>query len=427
MKKKENIETWRKLDNSAKIFPISTGKKYSTVFRLSCILKEKVDPKILQKATNLALKEFNFFKVKMKRGFFWYYLEQNNRPPVVEKENEYPCQYIEPKENNGYLFKVTYFENKINLDVYHVLTDGNTASIFFREIIYCYLELKYPNELSKKLRTTRKLELTAEDSYLKNYDKKAKSREHSKKAYILKGKKIPFGAVSAIHAIISLEQLKQNAKQKEVTVTQYLTAMLLYAIYQGNYCKYSGKKPIKICIPINLKKYFHSNTVSNFFSYMTIEADLRKKENTNFDTLLELVKTSFKEKLTEEEIQRTMSANVKLGNHIFIKMIPLFLKKPIVRLSYLEIRKYTTTTLSNIGRVGVIGAYQKYIDNFFILIAPEKVEKIKCSACSYENKMVVTFTSILNDAKVQEKFVQILKEQKIDVKLESNGVIDVIS
>lgn len=427
MKEKHNIEIWRKLDNSAKIFPISTGKKYSTVFRLSAILKEKIDLDILKKATDLALKEFDFFKVNMKRGFFWYYLEQNTKNPIIEKENEYPCQYIDPKENNGYLFKVTYFENKINLDVYHVLTDGNTASVFFREIVYCYLELKYPNELSRKLRTTRKLELTAEDSYLKNYDKKAKSRERSKKAYILKGKKIPFGGVSAIHAIINLEQLKQEAKKKGVTVTQYLTAMLFYAIYKGSYCKYNGKKPIKICIPINLKKYFHSNTVSNFFSYMTIEADMRKKENTNFDTLLELVKTSFKEKLTEEEIQRTMSANVKLGNHIFIKMIPLFLKKPIVRLSYLEIRKYTTTTLSNIGRVGVIGAYKKYIDNFFILIAPEEVEKIKCSACSYENKMVVTFTSILKDARVQEEFVQTLKEQKIDVEIESNGVIDVIS
>ena len=47
---KNNTTEWRKLDNSAKIFPMSAGKKYSTVFRISALLKEKIDPKTLQNA-----------------------------------------------------------------------------------------------------------------------------------------------------------------------------------------------------------------------------------------------------------------------------------------------------------------------------------------------------------------------------------------
>lgn len=49
-KKEENKLYWRRLDNSAKIFPMSAGKKYSTVFRLSAVMKEKVHPKLLEKA-----------------------------------------------------------------------------------------------------------------------------------------------------------------------------------------------------------------------------------------------------------------------------------------------------------------------------------------------------------------------------------------
>lgn len=424
MKKEENRLSWRRLDNSAKIFPISAGKKYSTVFRFSAVMKEKVYPKKLEKAVIKTLEEYKSFKVRMKAGFFWYYFEENPKKPIIEKEKEYPCKYINPRTNNNYQFKVTYFENKINIDIFHSLTDGNSGMTFFKEIIYNYLEILHPEEFNDE-RTLRKIEYDTEDSYMKNYDKKSKSNASSQKAYELKGRKIGLGAISAIHEIINLEQLKQECKKYEATITQYLTSVLIYSIYEENYKKYNGKKPIKVCIPVNLKKYFQSKTMANFFSYITLIA---KKENMEtFDKIVEFVKNDFKQRLTEEEIMKTMSANVKLGNNIAVKVVPLFLKKILVRLSYLEIRKYTTITYSNIGRIGIIGKYQDYIDYFLMLIAPEPVEKIKCSSCTFENKMVFTFTSILKDNSIEKRFYQFLQERGIDVTIESNGVLDDIS
>ena len=424
--KKEKLY-WRRLDNSAKIFPISAGKKYSTVFRLSAVLKEEIKPKILKAAVNKALEQYEYFRVKLKNGFFWNYLEYNPKEIMIEEEKEYPCKYIEPKENNSYLFKVTYFDKKINIDIFHSLTDGNSGVMFFREIIYNYIELTHKEEFQEELRIKRKFDLSTEDSYIKNYNKKAKGNNSSRKAYKLGGRKIKLGAISAIHEIIDLDQLKQEAKKYEATITQYLTAVLIYAIYQANYLKYKGKKPIKVCIPVNLKKYFPSNTISNFFSYITVEAEMKKNNLDTFHKILDFVKKDFTKRLTPEEIQKTMSGNVKLGTNPFIKLIPLVVKKPIVRLSYLEIRKYTTTTFSNIGRIGIIGKYQKYIEDFLMLIAPEPVEKIKCSACSFENHIVFTFTSILDDCAIEKEFYEFLKEKNINVKIESNGVLDVIS
>lgn len=482
----ENIK-WRRLDNSAKIFPLSTGKKYSTVFRLSAVMKEKVNPAILEKAVTITLEKYSSFKVKMKYGFFWYYLEENNKKPIIEEENNYPCKYIEPSKNNDYLFKVTYFDKKINIDIFHVLTDGGSGTVFFREIIYTYLEILHPTVFNSNERVTRKIDYNTEDSYLKNYMKNSKGNSSSKKAYILKGKKIKLGAISAIHEIINMPDLKQECDKFGATVTQYLTAVLIYSIYEANYKKYLEKKktknkdsenntynldidkkaryfkkPIKVCIPVNLKKYFPSKTMSNFFSYITLGADMNSlvsKANENqknneqrvielkdfnieqrndlkqkmlieeqfFTTILDFVKNDFKRKLTEEEILKTMSANVKLGTNFFIKAIPLELKKAIVRLSYLEIRKYTTVTFSNIGRIGIIGKYKDYIDEFLMLIAPEPVEKIKCSGCTFENKMSFTFTSILNDNNIEKTFYNFLKSRGIKVRIESNGVLDDIS
>lgn len=425
MNKQRETLTWRQLDNSAKIFPVSAGKRYSTVFRISAVLKEDVKKEILEQALKKALEKFPSFRVRMKQGFFWNYFEYNTKEPIVEEETDYPCKYIDPKTNENYLFKVTYFKNKINIDIYHALTDGNNGNDFFKEIVYNYIEIAYKEEFKEDIRTARKYNYNEEDSYIKNYDKNAKNNNSSKKAYVLKGDKLTLGAVGVIHEIINLEQLKTICKEKQVTTTQYLTAVLIWSMYQEQYKKYNGKKPIKVCIPVNLKKYFPSNTISNFFSYITLE--LEKENMKDFDTILTFVKDDFEKRLTFEELEKTMSGNVKLGQNPIVKIIPLPLKKIFVRLAYLEIRKYTTITFSNIGRIGMIGKYKEYIEEFLFLIAPEPVETIKCSSCTFENKLVFTFTTILEDTAIEKRFYEILIENGIDVKIESNGVLDVIS
>ena len=419
--KKENKLTWRRLDNSAKIFPMSTGEKYSTVFRISAVLKNDIQQEILQRAVVETLEKYDAFKVRMRAGLFWYYLEENNKQPIVEEEKDYPCKYINPRRNRGYLFKVTYYKNKINIDIFHSLTDGNGGTTFFKEIVYTYLEMCYPEDLKQENRKTRQIEYDIEDSYIKNYNKKINTNVPNPRAYELKGKKIKLGAISAIHQIIDLEQLKKECEKYNVTVTQYLTAVLMYAIYKENY---KGKKPLRVCIPVNLKKYYPSKTISNFFSFIMLDG---KKKQEEFEEIITLVKKEFKEKLEEKEILKTMSGTVKLGNNIFIKMIPLILKNIIVRLAYLEIRKHSTITYSNTGRVGIMGEYQKYIDYFMILISPDPVEKIKCSSCTFENKIVFTFTSILNNSKIERAFYEFLKNKGIEIKIESNGVLDDIS
>lgn len=422
--KKQDLK-WRKLDNSAKIFPIISNKKYSSIFRLSAVLKEEIEKESLEKAVKITLEKFPFFKVTLKKGVFWYYFEDNPKEVVVEEEHNYPCKYIDKHTNHGYLFKITYFKTKINMDVFHSLTDGNSAGDFFKEIIYTYLELEHQELAELKLRKDKKRDYSLEDSYMKNYDKKSSSNASSQKAYLLKGKNLPFDAISVIHEIIQIEDLKRECTKMQVTITQYLTSVLILCIYKENAKENLEKKPIKICIPVNLKKYFDSNTISNFFSYITLEAG--KDEVKDFETIVNFVKQDFEKRLQKEEILKTMSANVKIGNNILIRFVPLFLKRIMTNLSYIEIRKYTTTTFSNIGRIGIMQEYRSYIDNFFMLIAPESVERIKCSACSYEDKITMTFTSVLQEIGIQKAFYEFLTKQGIHVKIQTNEVPYVIS
>lgn len=419
MRNKTEILKWRRLDNSAKLFPLISSKKYSSVFRMSCVLKEKINPTILQRATEIAINRLEYFKVRLKKGFFWYYFEENPKNPIIEEEKNYPCKYINPDTNNQYLFKITYYDTKINMDIFHSLTDGNSAMHLLKEIVYTYLDLKHPQISKTYQRADRKIDYTEEDSYLKNYNKKLKRGKASPKAYIIQGKKLPLDAIRVTHGFVDLARLKEVTKEEGCTVTQFLTAVLFYSIDRGNNKK--GNKPIKICIPVNLKKYFNSITMSNFFSYMTL---CLAKEKPSFEEILNFVKKEFKEQLSEEEIKKTMSANVKLGNNMLVRLIPLYFKMGVLRVVYEEIRKYTTTTYSNIGRIGIIPEYKSYISTFLFLIAPEKIEKIKCSSCSYEDKMVFTFTSCMQERGIENKFFEILKQKDILVQIEGNGVYD---
>lgn len=220
---KENSKiVWRKLDNSAKLFPSISNRKFSTVFRISVILSEVINHDILELSVNQALEKFTSFKVRLRKGLFWYYLESNQKSPIIEKENNYPCKYINLSNNNNYLFKVTYFENKINLDVFHALTDGNSAMHFFKEIVYNYIENSHQEMFELNRRNKGIVINNTEDSYLKNYNKHLGKREKSKKAFIIKGKKLPLFAIGVIHGYINVEKLKKVCKTKEVTITRVL-------------------------------------------------------------------------------------------------------------------------------------------------------------------------------------------------------------
>ena len=426
MSKKSRDKEWRKLDNSAKIFPLSTSSKYSTVFRYSAILKEDIDKDVLEKAVEKALVRYKPFKVRMKRGFFWNYLEENHKKPLIKEEIYYPCKQIDPEYNNDYLFSVTYFEKKINIEIFHSLTDGNGGLIFFREIVYNYLELCNKELVDKEERRARKVEYDTEDSYLENFDKKAKKNKGNKRAYVLKGKELKFNQVSVNHLLINGDDLKKLCVKYDVSTTQYLSSVLIWSIYNANVLKYSknNKKPIKLCIPVNLKKYYKSKTMSNFFSFISVDAEM--KTCVSFDDIIEFVRDEFQKKLTEEELAKTMADTVKIGSNFFISFIPLFLKRIIIRSIYTEIQKYLSITYSNIGKVGIIGKYQDYIDYFVVLLAPERIEKIKCSSCTYKDKLSFTFTSILNDNNIEKYFYNYLINQNVKIEVESNQVLDSI-
>ena len=135
VRKKESLDAWQKLDNTALLFPVIANETNTNVYRITAVLKEQVDAILLQHALDDLLPRFPSFNVLMRQGVFWYYFEKNiKRPPTVYEENDYPCRRMEAAANRGFLFRVTYFEDRIHLEAFHVLADGMGALTFVSHI-----------------------------------------------------------------------------------------------------------------------------------------------------------------------------------------------------------------------------------------------------------------------------------------------------
>lgn len=425
---KEKDLTWRKLDNTAKIFPIISNKKFSSVFRLSALLHESIHPEILQVALEETLQVFSDFKVRIKKGFFWYYFETNPKRPLVKKENNYPCKNIDTVSNHDYLFRISYYQNKINVEIFHSMTDGHGAKDFLQLLTYRYLLLTHAAEITSgeafetyenSLKMNR-----AEDSYLQHYVKKTGQKLNLSYAYNLTGYVLPLYAIGVIHAHFELDSLLHYCKSKGVTLTEFFTAHFILAIYQNKRNKIRKKRPIKIYIPVNLKKYFNSSTVSNFFSYITVAAPEEQDKYTNFDSILSYVKHEFEEKLTKDNLSSKISSNVSTEKNLWIRLIPLFVKKYSVKLGYYEASKHHTSTISNLGKFEVLPAFEPYIENFYFLLPPSLSERIKCSISSYHNDLIFTFCSSLASTQIERTFLQNIASLGFTIQIESNGVYD---
>lgn len=416
---------WRKLDDQAKVFTLASNKKYSSIYRLSVLLNEDIDKDLLQKSVESAIMKYRAFKVKLGYGLFWYYFEENELKPIVSEETDYPFKKINDKENNEYLFKITYFKNKINLEVFHALTDGNGAILFLNDVVYRYLEMRYPESLEPHKKEFRKMAEDTENAYKKSYVKKRAKTKKIKRAYMLQGEELEKGEYGITHNIINIKELKEYAKSKSCSLSEYLVALIAYSIYETNYRIYRGKRPINISVPINLKKYIKTETISNFFSYMQVSVALRGKKVYTFDDVLVLVKKEFEKKLILDKILTTITKDAGSTNNIFVRIVPLVLKKLAFRIGSMQVKRKFTTSFSNIGQVTVEEPYKEYIKDYFVILSPDWAEKIKCGIVSYEGNIVVTFSTILKENLVENKFKELLKERNITVRIEGNDLINV--
>ena len=401
---------WRKLDNAALAFPLVTGENDTRVFRFYCQLKEEVDSDILQQALDRTMEKYPLFQAVLRKGLFWFYLEHSHIRALVKPETEPPCSRLYIPDKKSLLFQVSYYKERINFEVFHALTDGTGAMHFLQELVQNYLILAHPKENFPEIGRDKKTGRgnIEEDSFSQYYSSDIpKNREKKKAAVKLKGEKLVHSDMHISEVVLSVKEVHQKARSYGVSITVLLTAVMLCSIRE-EIPKNQQKRPVTLMIPVNLRNYFPSQSMTNFFGW--IEVGYTFSDTTTFEEVLTDVKRQFEQELEKDKIAMHMNDYVRIEKNIFVRAVPLEIKKYFLMIGANLGSRSITAVYSNIGIIRLPEEYREYIRHFGIFASTNSLQM--CS-CSYGDEMVLGFTSKIPDDSIQRNFRRMLSEEEI--------------
>lgn len=413
---------WYKLDTAAQLFPLITNKHDSSSFRIACVIKEDVEPQLLLEALKLALERFPLYKVRLRKGFFWYYLETNTNEPLVKSESPKFTESNKSTLQNDYLFNLTYFGKRIALEIFHGLTDGTGAVEFFKTILYHYLTLRGLSIVNNGEILTNEIEQLVDedqDSFKFNYPKKIKKTEQEKKGFRIKGHYYKKHWIGCIQAAIDISSLKAVTHRYECTVSEYIAALLIYNIYHIYAKDDDSDYPIRLFVPVNARKYFNSKTLKNFVLFIRTNSSFEGE--VTFNEVLQHVKSTFAEELPKEKMLARLKANVDLETHWLTRFIPLFIKQIVVRLVYRALGSdVNTLSFSNIGIVRVPKEMEQAIDRFEFSFGASKKLPIAVTAISIGNTLTLTFTTTIIERTFEHAVITQLVKDGVNLVVDTN-------
>lgn len=408
---------WRKLDNAALAFPAVTGKNDTRVFRFYCKLKEEVDGEILQEALERTIKKYPLYQAVLRKGLFWFYLEQREIKATVKKEDRPPCSKLYIPDKKSLLFEVSYEKERINFEVFHALTDGTGAMKFLKELvknylIYAHTEEEFPDLPEEEDVTEKDHE---EDSFSQYYSEKIpKLKEKKETAARIPGRRLPQEEMHITEAVISVKETLEKSRKYGVSLTVFLTAVMLCAIQKEMPREKMGKW-ISLMVPVNLRNYFPSQSMTNFFGW--IEVGYHFEEQTKFEDVLFDVKDQFEKELTKERVGMRMNDWVRLEKNFFLRIVPLEIKSLFLQIGANFGGKSITAVFSNIGVIHMPEEYEQYIERFGIFTS---TGGFQLCTCSFRDQLVLGFTSKIPSTNIERNFFQILRQQGVSCEEEKN-------
>lgn len=421
---------WYKLDLSAIVYPTLQRRDFSAVYRESVLLKEEIKPDVLQKAIDMTLPRFPTFKVAMRKGVFWRYLEPNNRPgPFVQPDVKNPCQPMSFKDNNRYLIRFYYYQNRISYESHHSLADGNGGMCLLLTVTATYLQL-----LGKEIEPGGLVldiheqpdQGELEDAYMKYANAKVKPPRPGEKTYRIRGTKEPFYTLNIIDGIMSSSEVIKVAKGYNATITEYLNAVLIYALMKKQEDDFHVRlKPVKIAMPVNLRRFFPSKTLRNFITMIYPGIDPRLGEYT-FEEIVKHVHNYMQYYVNEKFLRGDITTNAATTRNAFIRVVPLFLKDFVVRQFYTKVQdRNSSAGLTNMGSLPVPESMRPYIERVDICLGQPFSSRTNCAIISFGDILTINFASSIVEADVERYFFRKLVQDGIHVKIESNRNMEI--
>lgn len=416
---------WYRLDNAGVLYSALKKEKYAPVYRFSAVMTEPVDPEALQRAVDRTLPRFPCFRVRIRKGVFWCYFEPNEKPgPFVRPDIANPCQPIREKGDNDWLIRFYYYEHRISFEAFHAISDGAGALKFFRTLLAEYLRQRGvsippdPSILDVE-ESPRPEEL--EDAYSRYAGKKVLRGGLQKRAYSNESEPERFYTLNVTMGLMSVARVKAQAKAHGVSITEYLTAVLLLSLLEKQAEEKPRRlRPVALAIPVDLRSWFPSETLRNFILTLRPCVDPNLGDY-SLEEIIQYVHNYVRLHLNRQEMRAILTGNVQFTKNRLLQIVPLLLKKPIMAFSYelVGVRPYTAT-YTNPGPFRVPDSMVPHIQRMEVVLGQATRPSPHCASISYGDTLEVTFAGTGVSSDTERRFFTHLVRAGIPVKVISN-------
>ena len=417
---------WMKLDNAAKIYPAAKRRNWNNFFRISATLTEPVDVAVLRSALDVTARRFPSIAVRLRRGMFWYYLEQIPHSPAIQEEKSCPLAHAPFHEVRQCAFRVLVYHNRFAVEFFHALTDGTGGLTFFKTLLAEYLSQKYGLTIPAGDGVLGRLEEPdaeeLEDSFLR-YAGNVKASRKEATAWHLTGTPEKDGFKDLVTLMIPALVLKECAKAHGVTVTELLCAAMMQAICQLQAEKVPQRrlrKPVKVLLPVNLRTLFPSRSLRNFASYITPEIDPRTGDYT-FSEICAAVHHRMGLENNTHTLRSKFAANVASEKSPVLKVMPLFIKNIAMKAVFNAVgERKSCLCLSNLGAVELPEAMAPYVQRLDFIIGVQAAAPHDCGVVSWNGTMYINCIRSIQEPELELHFYRVLQRLGLPVKVESN-------
>ena len=417
---------WMRLDNAAKIYPAARRQGWSNVFRMSATLTEDVDVTIMQSALDVTVRRFPSIGARLRRGIFWYYLQQLQRAPAIREEYSFPLTPMHRDDIRQCAFRAIVWKNRVAVEFFHSLTDGTGAMIFLKSLVAEYLQQRYgvhiPAEKGVLGRLEEPSEEELEDSFLKYAGPINASRKENNSWHV-SGTPEPGGFLNLTCLQLPVQAMLAKAKEYNVSLTAFLASVMLMALQdlQAEKIPEQRRRPsIKVLIPVNLRKLFPSKTLRNFAYYTTPEIQ-PKLGRYDFEEICKIVKHWMGVEITPKIMGMKIATNVADERSLLVKLIPLPLKNLVMKAIFDAVgEEKSCLSLSNLGAVEVPAEMAPYIQRFDFILGVQAAHPNNCGVLSFGDTLYINFIRDIRESELEAHFYRVLRDMGLPVTVESN-------
>ena len=417
---------WYRLDTAALIFPAVARRDWCNVFRLSASLSEPVDAAVLQRAADDLRDRFPSFYVSLRQGVFWYYLEESRRPVAVREDYAYPLAFMSRRELRQSCLRILYYKNRIAVELFHSLTDGRGGSVYLCSLVARYLELRYDLLIPRNgtilgaEESPQPEEL--EDSFLRNAAEVAAGRREEP-SYRLRGSRERRGFKHLTTGVVKTQDLLDAAHRYDVSVTAFLAAVMAQSVMEMQTLSLPKRRqrPVKITIPVDLRRLFDSRTLRNFSLVLNVGADPRYGDY-SLDELCRTIYHQLYAGATPQNMAGMIAANVQPQKVTVLRLAPVGVKNLVMDLVYRSSgERGGSLNISNLSTISLPEVMTPFVERMEFIIGPQRTYPNNCSVLSYGGTTYINMIRNIRESELERRFFSKLVELGIPVSIESNG------